>query len=165
MAVLLLGKVPRNGWFALVGGTVVGALPLVIHDLALALRYSAVPTFLGLNGGGPDASWADKLHGGVLTGIPLATGMCAPGRCEPYQLWFAPLWLLLLVVASYGAWRFFRQSDRVRGAWPSSRRRCSNVLVYVRANAAGNTPIELRYLLPADLDAGAVVAAMVAGAG
>ncbi|GAA1875673.1 hypothetical protein [Asanoa iriomotensis] len=149
-AVLLLKRPGRRAWIALAGGTLVGVAPLLIHDLTSAWKHSAIPTFLGLNGGGPDASWAERLHGGVLTGIPLATGMCAPGRCEPWQLWWAPVWLALLAVAGYAAWRAFRtKPDRVRAAGRLALVVAAlvSLLVYARSNAAGNTPMESgRYL-------------------
>ncbi|MDG4823470.1 hypothetical protein O7635_16555 [Asanoa sp. WMMD1127] len=146
--VLLLKKPARRAWIALAGGLVVGAAPLLIHDLTSSWRHSAIPTFLGLNGGGVEASWGDRLHGGVLTGVPLATGMCAPGRCEPWQLWWAPAWLALLAVAGYAAWRMIR-TDRVRAAGRLALVGAAlvSLLVYARSNAAGNTPMESgRYL-------------------
>ncbi|SNT06396.1 hypothetical protein SAMN05421812_1033 [Asanoa hainanensis] len=164
---LLLKKAAKRSWIALAAGVVLGAAPLVIHDLTSSWKHSAIPTFLGLNGGGIEASWADRLHGGVLTGIPLATGLCAPGRCEPWQLWWAPAWLILLAVAGFAAWRSFRtRADRVasagepagRAASPPDRVRAAgrlalvaaalvSLVVYARSNAAGNTPIESgRYL-------------------
>ncbi|WP_373312149.1 hypothetical protein [Asanoa siamensis] len=149
-AVLLLKRPDRRGWIALAGGALVGVAPLLIHDLTSSWKHSAIPTFFGLNGGGPDASWADQLHGGVLTGIPLATGMCAAGRCEPWQLWWAPVWLLLLAAAGYGAWRAFRNDpDRVRAAGRLALVAAAlvSLLVYARSNAAGATPMESgRYL-------------------
>jgi hypothetical protein len=149
-AVLLLKRPARRSWLALAGGALVGAAPLLIHDLTSPWRHSAIPTFLGLNGGGPDASWADRLHGAVLTGIPLATGMCAPGRCEPWQLWWAPAGLALVGAAGYLAWRAFRtRPDRVRAAGRLALVGAAlvSLLVYARSNAAGNTPIESgRYL-------------------
>jgi hypothetical protein len=148
--VLLMKKAAKRAWIALAGGVLVGAAPLLIHDLTSPWRHSAVPTFLGLNGGGVEASWGERLHGGVLTGIPLATGMCAPGRCEPWQLWWAPAWLALLAIAGYTAWRAFRtQPDRVRAAGRLALVGAAlvSLLVYARSNAAGNTPMESgRYL-------------------
>ena len=169
-AVLLLRRPAGRAWAALAAGTVLGAAPLIAHDLTSPIGDSAVATFLGLNGGGPDASWAARLHGGVLVGIPLATGVCAPGRCEPWQLWWAFAWLALLAVAGYGAWRAFRAAGREPG--PAQPRAASaaggavapervraagrlalaaaalvSLLVYARSNAAGNTPLESgRYL-------------------
>ncbi|HTF08769.1 MAG TPA: hypothetical protein VK659_11420 [Asanoa sp.] len=146
--VLLMKKAARRAWIALAGGAVLGAAPLLIHDLTSPWRHSAVPTFLGLNGGGPDASWGERLHGGVLTGIPLATGMCAPGRCEPWQLWWGPAWLVLLAVAGYGAWRLVR-TDRALAAGRLALVVAAliSLVVYARSNAAGNTPMESgRYL-------------------
>ncbi|MEV4538407.1 hypothetical protein AB0J82_31985 [Asanoa sp. NPDC049518] len=146
--VLLLKKPAKRAWIALAGGVLLGAAPLVIHDLTSSWRHSAIPTFLGLNGGGVEASWADRLHGGVLTGVPLATGLCAPGRCEPWQLWWAPAWLVLLLVAGFVAWRTLR-TDRLRAAGQLALVGAAlvSLVVYARSNAAGNTPMESgRYL-------------------
>jgi hypothetical protein len=146
-AVLLHRGVPRRAWVALAGGLVAGAAPLLIHDLTSPWRRGALVTFLGLNGGGPNASWAQRLHGGFLVGLPMGTGMCPPGRCAAWQMTWAVVWLALLVAAGVLAWR--DRTERVRRAARLALvlAAAASLLLYVRSNAAGNTPVEsARYL-------------------
>ena len=147
-AVVLVHRgVPRRAWVALAAGLVVGAAPLLIHDLTSPWRRGALATFFGLSSGGPDASWAERLHGGFLVGLPMGTGMCLPGRCAPWQTAWALVWLALLVAAGVLAWR--DRTERVRRAARLALvfAAAASLLLYVRSNAAGNTPLEnARYL-------------------
>jgi hypothetical protein len=153
-AILLVAGVSRPGAAALAAGTVVGALPLIIHDVTSPWRNTAIPTFLGLSDGGArDASLYDRFFGGFVFGMPMSGGMCHPGRCEPWQMWWGPAWVLLVAVAAWLAWRGLRGApDRLARVRPAARLALlaagvASLLMYLRSNAPGNTPVEsARYL-------------------
>ncbi|MFF0314649.1 hypothetical protein ACFYPH_08345 [Micromonospora sp. NPDC005252] len=89
---------------ALLGAAaVLGAAPLLGHSLLTGRN----PLHAVLAAGGADAtaSWADRLHGGLLLGPPLGMGFCGPGSCASWQLWWAYALPVLLVVAAGTAWR------------------------------------------------------------
>jgi hypothetical protein len=46
------------------------------------------------------ASLPDRLHGAVLVGLPLATGLCPADGCTRWQSWWGPLYLVLLLAAA-----------------------------------------------------------------
>jgi hypothetical protein len=168
LVVLLVGGVGRRGALALGVGAVVGALPLIIHDVTSPWRDTVIPTFLNLSGGGEEATLYDRFFGGFVFGMPMAGGMCHPGRCEPWQMWWGPAWVVLVAVAGVLAWRCLR---RTRAAARDSRDTARDtatdraevvrqtarlallvagvvsLLMFLRSNAAGNTPVESsRYL-------------------
>lgn len=133
-------------------GMLVGAGPLIVYNATAPLRDNSLSVFLGLNGGA-DASWADRLYGGMLFGLPMGTGLCAPGRCAPWQLWWGLVWPILLVAAGLLAWRALRgateKAERVRQAGRLALvfAAAVSLLTYVRSSAAGITPVEsARYL-------------------
>jgi hypothetical protein len=74
--------------------------------------------------------------------------MCLPGgHCLPWQTAWAVVWPVLLVVAGVLAWR--DRTDRVRRAarLVLVGAAALSLLLYVRSNAAGNSPLEsARYL-------------------
>jgi len=53
---------------------------------------------LHLADSGHASAWA-KLHGGVLLGVPLGTGLCGPGTCDGLPLALGALYPLLLILA------------------------------------------------------------------
>ncbi|WP_405430432.1 hypothetical protein [Micromonospora sp. NBC_00617] len=92
---------------ALLGAAaVLGAAPLLGHSLLTGRN----PLHAVLAAGGADAtaSWADRLHGGLLLGPPLGMGFCGAGSCATWQLWWAYALPVLLVVAAGTAWRALR---------------------------------------------------------
>ncbi|MFY1633416.1 hypothetical protein ACN27F_09070 [Solwaraspora sp. WMMB335] len=118
-----------------------------------------VLTLLALSGGGEPASWGQRWYGGVVLGVPMGMGFCAPGHCAGWQSWWAAVFLILLVVAVVAAVRGLRQAGTGAtaaraGRLPAQATRlalllaaASTVLLYVRSDAAGNTPQEsARYL-------------------
>ncbi|GHJ49967.1 hypothetical protein Cs7R123_73090 [Catellatospora sp. TT07R-123] len=148
-------------------GFVVGLAPLLVDNLTAPLAQNSVSVFLGLNGAGSDASLWERLVGGVWLSVPLGMGLCAPGRCEAWSLWWSPVFLALVVVAlvmAVSALRRRAAARRAAGAGPVSaedrddwaRDAMSLVLLgagllsllsYVRSPAAADTPIEsARYL-------------------
>jgi hypothetical protein len=155
-AVLLVSGVSRRGAVALSVGAVIGMTPLLIHDATTPWPDTAIPTFLALSMGGEEASWYDRLVGGFVLGMPMAGGMCPPGRCESWQMWWGPAWLLLGAVAAVLAVRSMRRAkaagDRQDTVRQSARLALLvagvvSLVMYLRNNDAGNTPIDSsRYL-------------------
>lgn len=131
------------------GAAVLGAAPLIV-DYAVGGR-NPLAVFRTLSEGG-GASWADRLHGSVLVGIPMGTGMCSPSHCTAWQLWWAVAVPVLLVMASAAAVRAVRPAhgdERVRqaGRLALVAAGAVSVLAYARSDAAGTTPVEsARYL-------------------
>ncbi|MEU4478793.1 DUF423 domain-containing protein [Micromonospora sp. NPDC023966] len=83
-----------------------GAAPMLLDSL----RHGRNPlaAVLAASGGEAAASWGERLHGGLVLGPPLAMGFCSPGHCAWWQLWWAPVFLLLLALAAATAWRTLR---------------------------------------------------------
>jgi hypothetical protein len=107
-----------RGWAGAVLGTaaVLGALPLIWYNLDAPPGLDTLSVHRALSAPG-DASLGARLHGGVLIGLPLATGLCAPSHCaRPLWLW-GPLYLVLLtaaVVLAVIGRRRARDGDRLR---------------------------------------------------
>jgi hypothetical protein len=139
---LLMKRAELKGGLALAAGALIGALPLIVHNLTVPARYNSISVFLELSGGGDAASWGDRLYGGVLFGVPMGTGMCSPSRCEPWQLWWGLAYPVLLAVAGVLAWRR-RQPGRLALVGAAG----LTILLYAVSSAAGATPTEsARYL-------------------
>ncbi|MFD6611251.1 DUF423 domain-containing protein [Micromonospora chalcea] len=138
----------------LAGALLLGAAPMVVDSLRHG--RNPVSAVLAAGGTGAAADWADRLHGGLVLGPPLAMGFCSPGRCATWQLWWAVAFPVLLALAALTAWHTLRR------AWggPLSAERVSAgvrlallggaagvLAAYAVSNAAGRTPIESsRYL-------------------
>ncbi|MFD1322024.1 hypothetical protein [Micromonospora sonneratiae] len=91
------------GWSGvlLVGGFVLGLLPLIVDNLTAPPGQDSLSVLQQLSDGESEpASWGDRVRGSVLTGIPLATGLCPSEGCAPWQAWWGPLYLALLLVAA-----------------------------------------------------------------
>ncbi|MFE2615226.1 DUF423 domain-containing protein [Micromonospora chalcea] len=138
----------------LAGALLLGAAPMVVDSIRHG--RNPVSAVLAAGGTGAAADWADRLHGGLVLGPPLAMGFCSPGRCATWQLWWAVAFPVLLALAALTAWHTLRR------AWggPRSAERVSAgvrlallggaagvLAAYAVSNAAGRTPIESsRYL-------------------
>ncbi|MFI6824060.1 hypothetical protein ACIBJE_24440 [Micromonospora sp. NPDC050187] len=151
---------------ALAAGLVVGLLPIVAHNLTAAPEHRSLAAYRQLGGGTP-GDWVDRLHGGVLFGLPMGTGFCPPGRCADWQLWWGVAAPLLLAVAGLLALRALwilrpgilrpaspRRDDAVRTARIRQGGRLAlvgaatvSLAAYAGSAAAGDTPVESsRYL-------------------
>jgi hypothetical protein len=105
-AVLLLGcwreLLRRLG--LMIGGFAVGVVPVIQDNLTAPPGQDSLSVFLALNnnsgGAAGPTSLADQVHGGVLVGVPLATGLCTPEHCTRWQTWWALLYLPLLLAAA-----------------------------------------------------------------
>ncbi|MBB4957627.1 ArnT family glycosyltransferase [Micromonospora polyrhachis] len=105
----------RDG-LALVGGLLVGLIPIVLHNLIAAPEHRSLAIYANLSGGA-DASWPDRLYGGLLFGLPMSGGLCAPSQCAPWQMWWGVAYPILLVAAGVLAVRGLRRaSTAVSGA-------------------------------------------------
>lgn len=149
---------------ALAAGALLGLAPLIGHDLTTPLRDNSLAVLLHLNDAGADQAGgltaADQVYGGVLFGIPLATGLCPPSRCDTAQLYWGAAYVPLLLVAAGMAVLAMRRSrggatgaaareDSVRQAGRLALVAAAlvTILLYVRSPAAALTPIESgRYL-------------------
>lgn len=144
---------------ALSAGLVIGAFPLIWHDLHTTFSKSFLGVFWHLQTTGTDPSASERIYGGGLIGLPLGTGMCAPSYCAPWQLWWGPVYVALLVVAAVIAWRTPRSPERgLRIGLAVAA--LLTVVSYARNPSAADSPIEsARYLscllisTPAWLDA------------
>ncbi|MDW3847680.1 DUF423 domain-containing protein [Micromonospora sp. BRA006-A] len=138
----------------LTGALLLGAAPMLVDSLRHG--RNPVAAVLAAGGTGAPADWADRLHGGLVLGPPLAMGFCSPGRCATWQLWWAVAFPVLLVLAALTAWHTLR---RAPGGPRSAERVSAGVRLallggaagvlaaYAVSNAAGQTPIESsRYL-------------------
>ncbi|WP_225853600.1 DUF423 domain-containing protein [Micromonospora sp. AMSO31t] len=92
---------------ALAGGLLLGAAPMLLDSL----RHGRDPLAAVLAASGADAaaSWGERLHGALVLGPPLAMGFCSPGHCAGWQLWWAPAFLVLLLLAAITAGRTLRR--------------------------------------------------------
>ncbi|MFI2712766.1 DUF423 domain-containing protein [Micromonospora sp. NPDC018662] len=90
----------------LVGALLLGAAPMLLDSL----RHGRNPLTAVVRASSSDvaAGWAERLHGGLVLGPPLAMGFCSPGHCTPWQLWWAPVFPVLLLLAALAAWRTLR---------------------------------------------------------
>jgi hypothetical protein len=145
---------------ALGAGLLIGLLPIVLHNLTAAPEHRSLAIYSSLRGGA--ASLGDRLYGGVLFGVPMGTGLCAPSRCESWQLWWGVAYPVLLfaagVLAARALWRASRVTvtgdaangdERVRQAGRLALvvGAALSLLAYATSSAAGRTPVEsARYL-------------------
>jgi 4-amino-4-deoxy-L-arabinose transferase-like glycosyltransferase len=154
-AVLLARAWRRPRLFALTAGAaVVGAAPLLVH------LGDSLPEYLRLNQGGTGF----HPYGGVLFGIPMGLGMCLPGDCAPWQMWWGVAVPILLVGAGVLGVRAYRSAED-----PQERLRqvaqlalvaaaVLTLILYARSAAAGETPVEsARYLSPLLVSTPAIV--------
>ncbi len=98
---LLLVRCRSYGWrFAVLGvGVVVGALPLLWHNVVALPEDRSLHVLQILTSAGTDAPLTDRFHGGAVLGLPLALGLCEPGVCHPWQLTVVPTVLTATLTA------------------------------------------------------------------
>ncbi len=158
LGVLLVARRRRElagrAGLVLAGALLLGAAPMLVDSIRHG--RNPVTAVLAAGGSGTAADWADRLHGALVLGPPLAMGFCSPGRCATWQLWWAVAFPVLLVLAALTAWHTLRRASGRPG--PAVRVSAgvrlallggaAGVLAaYAVSNAAGQTPIESsRYL-------------------
>ncbi|MEU5830412.1 DUF423 domain-containing protein [Micromonospora tulbaghiae] len=158
LGVLLVARRRREmagrAGLVLAGALLLGAAPMLVDSIRHG--RNPVTAVLAAGGSGAAADWADRLHGALVLGPPLAMGFCSPGRCATWQLWWAVAFPVLLVLAALTAWHTLRRAS----GRPGSAERVSAgvrlallggaagvLAAYAVSNAAGQTPIESsRYL-------------------
>ncbi|MEV4519793.1 DUF423 domain-containing protein [Micromonospora tulbaghiae] len=158
LGVLLVARRRREmagrAGLVLAGALLLGAAPMLVDSIRHG--RNPVTAVLAAGGSGTAADWADRLHGALVLGPPLAMGFCSPGRCATWQLWWAVAFPVLLVLAALTAWHTLRRAS----GRPGSAVRVSAgvrlallggaagvLAAYAVSNAAGRTPIESsRYL-------------------
>ncbi|MEU9740451.1 DUF423 domain-containing protein [Micromonospora chersina] len=91
----------------LAAGLLLGAAPMLLDSL----RHGRDPLAAVLTASGADAAatWGERLYGGLVLGPPLAMGFCSPGHCAWWQLWWAPAFVVLLLLAAITAGRTLRR--------------------------------------------------------
>lgn len=104
VVVLLVGchrrLLGRAGLLVLLG-FLIGLAPLVADNLTAPPGQDSLSVFRQLSHGESEpAALPDRVRGAVLTGIPLAHGVCRPDGCRSWQGWWGPFYLLLLLVAA-----------------------------------------------------------------
>ncbi len=159
---------------AVLAGLLLGSAPMIYYNLDATPGNDSLTILLYLNNVGPAVPLLDRLHGGIMLGVPLAAGVCSPSVCAPWQQAAGPLIVALLLAALFMAWRTYRSTARSTSAAGSDatsdqhRDELSgplaagalgallSIAAYSRSPAAGVTPIEsARYLsaLPVALPA------------
>jgi hypothetical protein len=138
------------GWAGLLvlGGFLLGALPLILDNLAAPPGQDSLSVLLKLGEGESEpAPLSDRLRATIMIGIPLATGLCRPEGCTPIQMWSGALYLPLLLASVLLAVVGLRRADAETPATPAA-----------GALSAGNPPIgRIGYVAQLGLVAGAVL--------
>jgi hypothetical protein len=93
---------------ALLGGVFVGAAPLIVDNILAPAGQNSITVFFGLSRYAAPSSLVDRLHGGVVLGIPISQGMCSPEGCRTWQLGWSGVILALLVISAVAATRRLR---------------------------------------------------------
>ncbi|MEH0936260.1 hypothetical protein V6U80_13970 [Micromonospora sp. CPCC 205543] len=91
------------GWSGalLVAGFAVGVGPMVRDNLIAPPGKDSWSVFREVSAvDGPPPPWSERLGGGLLEGVPLASGLCPVTGCARWQEWFGLLYPVLLVVAA-----------------------------------------------------------------
>ncbi|MEU2612008.1 hypothetical protein ABZ570_10555 [Micromonospora sp. NPDC007271] len=102
---LLVWAAPRNlvGWpgLLLVAGFLVGVAPMIKDNLGAPPGQDSLSVFqkISTRPGAPP-TWSERVHGGLLEGVPLAGGLCPSSGCPRWLTWFGPAYLALLVAAA-----------------------------------------------------------------
>ncbi|TDC66559.1 hypothetical protein E1258_02465 [Micromonospora sp. KC207] len=134
-----------------VSGFVLGAAPLIWFNLR-SDHPNSFSVLLSLSGTTESAAWSDRLHGAVLLGLPLSSGMCAPSRCAAWQMWWGPAYLILLVVAAIIAVVAIRRADAGERRLHAGRLAlvagaAMTLAAYTASSSSATTPVEsARYL-------------------
>ena len=150
-----------HGLWLLAGG-VLGAAPLIAYNLAAAPGRNSLSVYSRLSLPG-HAPLTEHLHGGVLVGVPMASGLCAPSHCAPAVLAWGVAYPALLVLATVLALLGVRRArgaarGRELGRLALLLAAAATLVAYVLSGNSADTPIEsARYLHPMLLSLPAVL--------
>ncbi|AVT32840.1 hypothetical protein C6361_29040 [Plantactinospora sp. BC1] len=139
----------------LVAGFLLGVAPLLVDNLTAPAGQDSISVLRQVSEGEAEATpGTARLHGALLVGIPLATGLCRPEGCDAVEMSWGGLYLALLlaagVLAVVGLVRagastparvgYAAQLALVLGA-------ALTVAAYARSSLAGSAPLaSARYL-------------------
>ncbi|MCM0674765.1 hypothetical protein NCC78_08690 [Micromonospora phytophila] len=170
-ALVLLWAARREllGWAGalLLAGFALGIAPMIRDNLVAPAGEDSLSVFREISTkAGATPPWSQRLSGGLLEGVPLATGLCPVDGCARWQEWFGLLYPVLLAVAAVVALVAYR-----RGAGGPRGRRVGPVvhlalvvgatltlLSYVRSSFAATSPLDnARYLSVLQLSLPAVL--------
>jgi hypothetical protein len=135
----------------LAGAVVLGAAPLVAYNLTAPAGRDSLTVFSQLSSGG-HGGLGDHLYGGIVLGIPFATGLCGPSHCAAPVLAWGPVYLVLLAVAAGLAVVGLRRSTGAERLTHLTRLALLigavlTIAAYVRSGSAVQDPVESsRYL-------------------
>ena len=111
----------RSGLLLIVG-FVLGVLPLILDNLNAPPGQDSLSVLRQVSAGeGADTATVDQVHGSVLVGMPLATGICLPTHCTRWQMAWGALYPLLLLAAAILAVIGLRRPPRRRTGLPRRR--------------------------------------------
>ncbi|KKK05408.1 hypothetical protein [Micromonospora sp. HK10] len=157
-ALVLVWAVPRElvGWpgVLLLGGFLIGLAPMIKDNLIAPDGQDSLSVFREISTkDGLAPTLTERLHGGLLEGVPLATGLCPMDGCARWAGWFGLLLPpLLLAAAGLGLVAYRRAAD------PAARVRAVAILAlvvgavltllgYVRSPLSATDPLgNARYL-------------------
>ncbi|MEV0806061.1 hypothetical protein [Micromonospora sp. NPDC050200] len=157
------------GWpgLLLLAGFALGVAPMVWDNLVAPPGMDSLSVLRQINAsGGATPPWSPRLRGGLLEGVPLATGLCPVTGCARWQEWFGLLYPVLLAVAGLLALVAYRRTAGL----PTARRvrpvaqltlvagAALTLLAYVRSPLAATDPLgNARYLSVLQLSLPAVL--------
>jgi hypothetical protein len=131
---------------------VVGAAPLIWYNITATAGQNSIRVFLDQSHGG-SAPVGVRFYNGVLFGLPMGTGLCAPASCGRAPLAWGVAVPVLLAVAGWLAFRALRATrDRSVRVVQAGRLAlvvagALSLLSYAQSSAAVHHPIESsRYL-------------------
>ncbi|MGC5030598.1 ArnT family glycosyltransferase [Micromonospora sp. DT229] len=155
------------GWagLLLVLGFGVGIAPMIRDNLVAPPGQDSLSVLGRISGTqGPTPSWGQRLDGGLLEGVPQATGLCPLTGCARWQEWFGLLYPVLLVVAAVLAGFAYRRmtgpGERVVAVVRLALLvgAALTLLAYVRSSLAATDPLDnARYLSVLQLSLPAVL--------
>lgn len=155
------------GWagLLLVLGFGVGIAPMIRDNLVAPPGQDSLSVLGRISGTqGPTPSWGQRLDGGLLEGVPQATGLCPLTGCARWQEWFGLLYPVLLVVgvvlAGFAYRRMTGPGERVVAVVRLALLvgAALTLLAYVRSSLAATEPLgNARYLSVLQLSLPAVL--------
>ncbi|WP_422752167.1 ArnT family glycosyltransferase [Micromonospora sp. WMMD708] len=115
VAVVLLGwanreVLTRGRLLLATAGFILGAAPLIWYNLRPG-HPNSLSVLLSVSGAAESAPLVDRMYGALLLGLPLSSGTCAPSHCDAWQMWWGPVYLILLIAAAVTGVVSFRRAD------------------------------------------------------